>query len=274
MKWINHYLLFCSEQMKQLSSFTLNPIANFCSLTKLSLMFFSSFVFSQHFEHDITGYWQFDHTNVDTTNCIYEKKPVISEESETGQNVFIDLYLLNDSIYWIDYPCNMQSKSKISIQDDSLIWNGGYATYFYTLNKDTLTVDFDNCISATYYKVDKNEDTLSVLLTMEINPKCVSGVYYLITEFEPEYPAYDQAYVAIPPIKVPAKINLQNYYQAKSLLEKNSILLTVNGKERIFHLVYHDFCNWDMDCDYYLVLEPGGWWNGDPFTVQYRSKKL
>lgn len=243
------------------------------------LFFLSKDLFSQQSERNdlknsaLSGYWNFDHLMIDL-NCKTsdEAESIRMEEYSPRPAVFIDFYILADSIYWIDYPCVKQSKSKYTYEQDTLFWNGGYAAKSISVNQDTIALKLDSCTTAFYYRANKNQDSLAVLMSMDVNPVCIAGVYNLITEFKPEYPAYDQAHVEIPPVKMPKEIDLSDYNDALAILEKPTIILKIGKQEREFIVIHHDFCNWDMECKYFIELAPGYWWTGEPFTVQYRSQ--
>lgn len=230
-------------------------------------------------QDSLNGMWKFLPGEMDSVICkelgLFQDDPTQrAVEEEPEQTIFeryTHIYFGNDTLRYLEYPCEDGINYYYFTQNDSIQHNNGLIPQWYSISGDILTTTYDECLFQKYERMSYDQEVLDNLIDYGMNPKCMAGKFEIHTHFTPEYPVYDQRYEVIPPVKMPKYLNFKEAAWMESVFKSRTLFIHIGDKKRTFYLTSYNLCNWDQECEAYFEITSGEWWKGEPFTVQYRS---
>ena len=210
---------------------------------------------------DLQGLWSHNKLTQNFTNC----SGFVSEKIISPLHGTTDLYIENDTMWTLQYPCKLNERRCFFVQHDSLYIQGSTVAFGYLqMNNNVLSITFPNCAEHYFTRGTANTEAIKSLKRDTINSLCLLNKYKIITHFEPDDEA---SFDNIPPVKMPTHIKVTSDQLAS--IKQRMITLKVRNKDRLFYITQINFYGFYPNMKTRFILSPASWWKGDFFEVFY-----
>ncbi|MBX7094485.1 MAG: hypothetical protein K1X56_07185 [Flavobacteriales bacterium] len=176
-----------------------------------------------------------------------------------------DLVFEKDSLFQIDYPMEIITRSKFNIDTGYIVTQFGDYTSACPMEQrnDTLYRYVPGTygpeyLKEAYIKTEFSDSTLSFLKKYRVNYPELAGKWYLQREYDYDYGTH---YELKFPYTLPDSIEITKAQFVTALSQKNVYWIKTSGKKRDYYFWYDHP---------YLHVTPGSWYKGDDPWIHFR----
>lgn len=218
-----------------------------------------------------------NYSQIDKTERVYFH-PALETEIVNQHWLFT-----SDSIFEFEYPCLLINRSDYQLLHDSISF-GGITSYGQVkINNDTMILlskgsSVTPVLTNKFVKrADLDMKIVSILKEKIVNHKCYQGELKL----QKKERLNNGVYKSLPPlpVKMPLTIFINDDLQSQIIWETGKVEITIEGEKREFIIAAAEWYSakknnknkllWEQKTS--LLLTPGKWWKGKPFSVLYKE---
>ncbi|GAB5416985.1 MAG: hypothetical protein Crog4KO_18520 [Crocinitomicaceae bacterium] len=201
-------------------------------------------------------------------------RPVFQKEYLSLENKH--LRILNDSIFSVNYPVQLNSRNNFTLRGNSLLIGKNRLTNSIELNKtkDTLRLSYLDYyglyIEESYRKTSFDDKVFKILCEHETNFPELAGTWHIIRR---DGFGYGEVYELEFPFEIPDSIVLSEQDLQAALYSDKSIQMSTDGQNRKYFMRYNYTYNEHL-FDNELLLIPGAWFDLEAWTSTHFTDEV
>ena len=175
-----------------------------------------------------------------------------------------DLHIRGDSIYWLDYPLQLEQRRFYTIESDQLKLENDPNVRQVVLSPDRDTIsfmgDYGLYIKETYEKVTFDDSILNILKLYHTNFPLLTGTWEIVREAGDEY---GDQYTLYFPYTIPDSVVITEKELISTLYADRSCRMMTNGKKEKYFMGYYD--------REILLTPDSNWCNPDDWPSEWHN---
>jgi hypothetical protein len=229
----------------------------------------------------LQGYWTCKERERDYTNV---RDGRTRDGATVSIRANINWLIQGDSVWIFQYPCEFITAGVFKIKGDSLYLNNNtnasaHITYDENLIRLTAPGNINTPVETSTFTRDTFDLAIVEMLKRDtVNMECLTGRMRKVTKL---YPIDEAPYDLTLPVSLPDHLEITSTDKARKLYKDKTIMLPVNGQDRIFRVTSIEWNNlgneynnppeehWDKTI---ITLSPADWWTGEPFEAWYEEE--